>query len=42
MRVTQLGGINVTIFEPVKKTKKPRPGVIFYHGGCFAVGSPGK
>ena len=41
MRTSVFDGVNVRIFEPESPSKKPRPALIYIHGGWFAIGSSG-
>ena len=39
---TTFDGVGVRLYEPVEKSAKPVPGIMYIHGGGWIVGSTGK
>ena len=41
-RVTEMAGVKVRIYEPIKVKPGLQPALIFAHGGGFCIGTTGK
>ena len=39
---TEIKNVGVRIYTPQSGEQKHRPGIIYFHGGGFALGDPGK